>query len=63
MADLAKPVKRRPAEAAGLAGAVSLLVVRLAGVTDPDLIVAIGVVVGAVPAGITWLVTLVRSKS
>ncbi len=51
---------RRPAEISGLAGAVTLLVVHLAGVTDPEVIVALGVVVGALPAVVTWIVGLVR---
>lgn len=52
--------ERRPAETGGVAGAATLLLVRAFGVTDPDVIVALGVLVGVVPAGITWLVVTVR---
>ena len=50
----------RPAETVGLAGALALLITRVAGVTDPDILVAVGVVIAALPAGVTWLVTLFR---
>ena len=53
-------VKNRPAETGGVAAAAGLLLGRLLGITDPDTLVAIGVVVGFVPAAITWLVTLLR---
>jgi hypothetical protein len=51
---------RRPAEAGGVAAAVALLIGRFAGIEDPDVIVALGIVVGFVPAAVTWLVELVR---
>lgn len=54
--------QRRPAETAGLAGAVVVLIVHVAGVTDPDAIAALAVVVGALPGAVTWLVTLRRSS-
>jgi hypothetical protein len=47
---------KRPAEVAGLSGSVALLVCRAAGVDDPDVLVGIGAVVGAVPAAVTLLV-------
>lgn len=53
-------VTRRPAEAGGVAGAVGLLVGYLAGIDDPAVIVALGVVVGFVPAAITWLRATMR---
>lgn len=56
-------VQRRPAEAGGLAGAVTLLIVRAVGVTDPDVIVSVGVVLGAVPTMITWLVGVWRRRN
>ena len=56
----AEKVKERPAESGGLAGAGALLVARLLGVQDPDTIVALGIVFAAAPAGITWLVGLIR---
>lgn len=53
-------VQRNPAESAGVAGAMGLLIARGLGVTDADTIVALGVVIGFVPAGVTWLVNLFR---
>ncbi len=53
-------VTKRPAEISGVAGAVTLLVVYALGVTDATVIVALGVVVGAIPAAVTWAVTLIR---
>jgi hypothetical protein len=57
-----KIVERRPAETGGVVGAVGLLVSKVAGIEDPDTLVAIGVLVGFVPAGITWLVETVRGE-
>jgi hypothetical protein len=54
--------KRRPAELTGVAGSVAILVAHLLDVTDPETIVAMGVVVGALPAFVTWLVELLRSR-
>lgn len=54
-------VAARPAESAGIAGAAGLLLARVLGVSDPDTIVAIGAVIGFVPAAVTWLVTTIRS--
>lgn len=53
----------RPAETGGVAGAVALLVAYFAGLHDPAIVTAIGVVVGFVPAAITWTVQLVRGKA
>jgi hypothetical protein len=55
-------VRARPAESLSVAGAVAILAARLLGVDDPDTIVAMAVVVGAMPAGFTWLVELLRRK-
>jgi hypothetical protein len=52
----------RPAESGGVAGAVALLISYFAGVTDAGVVVAIGVVVGFVPAAITWAVNLARGR-
>lgn len=57
-----KLVAARPAETGGIAGSIGLLVGRAAGIKDPDTLVAIGVVLGFVPAAITWLVTLIRTN-
>lgn len=51
---------RRPAEVGGVAGSVALIG-RAAGIDDADTIVAIGAVVGVIPAAITWAVELIRS--
>lgn len=56
-------MKSRPAETGGVAAALALLVARLIGIDDADAIVALGVVVGFVPAAITWLVVTIRSGS
>jgi hypothetical protein len=39
---------------------VTLLVARAFGVTDPNILAALGAVVGFVPAAITWIVATVR---
>ena len=49
-------MKTRPAETGGVAGAVASLICYLAGVKDPVVWSAIGIVVGFVPAAITWCV-------
>lgn len=54
--------QHRPAEVSGVAGSVAILVAHLLGVTDPSTIVALGVVVGALPAVVTWLVVLRRNR-
>ena len=54
--------QRRPAEVSGLAGAVAILLAGLLGVTDPATIVALGVIVGALPAVVTWAVELLRGR-
>ena len=53
----------RPAETGGIAASVALLVAHALGVNDPTTVVAIGVVIGFVPAAITWVVELVRGKN
>lgn len=53
----------RPAEAGGVAGGLALLIAHILGVNDVTTVVAIGTVIGFVPAGITWIVTLIRGKS
>ncbi len=59
---LPETVKQRPAEVSGAAGAVTLLIVRVLGVTDADTIVALGIVVGFVPAAVTWAVALFHRR-
>jgi hypothetical protein len=53
-------VKRRPAETAGIASALAVLVAKLLGVDDSDVIVALAVVIGFIPAAITFVVELTR---
>lgn len=55
-------VKRRPAESGAVAGAVALLLGFWFGIDEPGVLVAFGVVIGAVPAGITWLVETIKPK-
>jgi hypothetical protein len=50
--------ERRPAETGGVAGAVALLIVRAFGIDDPEVYFALGIVLGFVPAAITWVVNL-----
>ena len=51
-------MKQRPAETSGVAASIALLICRLLGVDDADTIVALGIVVGFVPAAVTWVVNL-----
>lgn len=54
--------RSRPAESAGLAGAVALLAAHAFGVSDPDVIVALGVVFAALPAAVTLAVVQLRRR-
>jgi hypothetical protein len=56
-------ISRRPAESFGVGGAIALLVARLLGVNDADTILALAMVIGFVPSGITWLVDTVQRRS
>lgn len=53
-------LKRRPAESAGLAGAVAIVAADLLGLDDPQIITALAVVVASLPAAVTWFVVTVR---
>ncbi len=53
-------VARRPAEATSLAAALGLLLARLLGQHDAEVTFALTVVIGAVPAAVTWLVEAYR---
>jgi hypothetical protein len=55
-------MKSRPAETSGVAAAAALLIARLAGISDADTIVALGIVVGFIPAAVTWVVNLKAKK-
>jgi cell division protein FtsW (lipid II flippase) len=50
----------RPAETAAVAGAIALLIGYVAGIDDRTILTAIGVVIGFIPAAITWLVVTFR---
>lgn len=54
--------KARPAETGGLAAAVVALIVYALGVDDPALVAPLIIVVGSVPAAVTFLVELVRGR-
>lgn len=56
-------VKQRPAEAGGAATAAAALIARAFGVKDPNTLTYLIIVVGAVPAAITFLVGLVRRRN
>lgn len=53
---------QRPAEFGGASAAVAVLIAHLLGLNDPSTIAALAVVVGFVPALITWLVSLFQHK-
>lgn len=46
----------RPAETAGASGSLALIIARIAGIKDPDTLVAIGAAAGLVPALVTLIV-------
>lgn len=55
-------VRDRPAETGGVAAALALLIGRAAGIDDAGVITALGVVVGFIPAAVTWAVHLARER-
>jgi len=55
-------VKTRPAETTAIAASVALLICKAAGVDDPDTLTAMAVVIGFIPAAVTWIVTLTRRR-
>ena len=57
------PVVNRPAESAGAAGSIALLIARAIGLKDADTIVALAAVIGFIPAAVTWTVHLWRSRN
>lgn len=52
----------RPAETGGIAAALALLIAHMLGVDDAGTIAALALVVGFVPAAITWAVAAFRKK-
>jgi hypothetical protein len=55
--------RSRPAETGGVTAALALIVARVAGVDDVGVITALAVVIGFIPAAITWLVVTIRGRS
>lgn len=53
-------VAERPAESGGVAAATALLLGKLLGIDDPTTLTALGIVVGFVPAAITFIVVKVK---
>lgn len=60
---VANLAKTRPAETTAAAAAIALLITKLLGVDDADVLVALGIVIGFIPAIVTWIVELVRGKT
>ena len=56
-------VQRRPAESGAIASAVALLIGRAAGIDDVDTVTALAIVIGFIPAAVTWVVEAVRQPS
>jgi len=50
--------RERPAETTAAAGAAAFLICYLAGVDDPAVLAALGVLIGLIPGIVTWIVTL-----
>lgn len=51
---------RRPAETTTAAGALAVLLGYVLGIRDPEVLVALTVVLGAIPGVVTWAVGLRR---
>jgi len=64
MANPVEVVKNRPAETAmPIATVLAALIAKFAGVEDTDTIFYMAIVLSFVPAGITWIVELVKDKN
>ena len=55
-------VQQRPAETTGLVGAVVIIIAHAFNVTDPDVLVAMAVVIGALPAIVTFVVGVLERR-
>jgi hypothetical protein len=53
-------VKQRPAETTTLASAVAVLIAYVLGLDEPEVVLALAVVLGFVPAVVTWVVEMRR---
>lgn len=60
MKRLTQTISKRPAESGGVASALAALIGYILGIHDPGILIAIAMVIGFVPAAITWLVTTLR---
>jgi hypothetical protein len=56
-------VTTRPAETGAGAAAIALLIARAFGMDDPELITALAIVIGFIPAVITGIVELAKKRS
>jgi hypothetical protein len=56
-------IKARPAESTGFAAAVAVLIGYFLGIHDAAVLAALVVVVGAIPAVVTFIVELTRKKA
>ena len=54
---------RRPAETTAAASAIALLICKAFGLDDPDVLVALAVVIGFIPTLVTTVVEWRRSRS
>ena len=63
MVNPVEKVKERPAEtAAPIAMILAALIAKFAGVEDEDTIIYMAVALSFVPAGVTWVVELVKDR-
>lgn len=53
----------RPAETGGAGAAIAVLLCHVFGVNDPSVLAALAVVVGFIPAAITWAVSVFRKPA
>jgi hypothetical protein len=63
--DVKKPqlLEKRPAETITAAGAGAILLGWLLGIEDAEVLLALAVVLGGVPAAVTWIVEALRARA
>jgi len=54
---------RRPAETTAVAASLALLIANILGVDNPETLTALAVVIGFIPAIVTWIVEMRRKGS
>lgn len=60
---MSNPVQNRPAETVGVASALAYLTLYLLDrLDDPTLLVSLTVLIGCLPAAVTWVVSRARAK-